>query len=83
MKIYNSYILTVATLLFLTTVILVATGQNSLDIYYTIYIIEALIVTELYVYFNTEVRRGLNLVACILFGGFLGVVVLQVISIVI
>ena len=81
MKIYNSYILTVATLLLLTTVILVATGQDSLDIYYTIYIIEALIVTELYVYFNAKVRRGLNLVACILFGGFLGVVALQVINI--
>lgn len=81
MKIYNSYIITVAALLFLTTVLLVATGQNSLDIYYTIYIIEALIVTELYVYFNAKVRRGLNLVAGILFGGFLGVVALQVINI--
>ena len=81
MKIYNRYILTVATLLFLTTVLLVATGQNSLDIYYTIYVIEALIVTELYVYFNAKVRRGLNLIACILFGGFLGIVALQVINI--
>lgn len=81
MKIYNRYILTVATLLLLTTVILVATKQNSLGIYYTIYVIEALIVTELYVYFNTKVRRGLNLIACILFGGFLGIVALQVINI--
>ena len=79
MKIYNSYILIIAVLLLLTTVILVATGQNSLDIYYTAYVIEALIVTELYVYFNAKARRGLNLVSTILFGGFLVVVSLQVI----
>ena len=78
MKIYNSYILIIAFLLLLTTVILVATGQNSLDIFYTIYIIEALIVTELYVYFNTKARRGLNLVSAILFGGFLFIVSLEV-----
>jgi len=80
-KIYNSYILIIALLLLLTTVILVATGQNSLDIYYTVYIIEALIVTELYVYFNAKARRGLNLVSAILFGGFLFFVSLQVIKI--
>lgn len=81
MKIYNNYILIVAILFLLTTVILVATGQNSLDIYYTVYIIEALIVTELYVYFNAKARRGLNLVSAILFAGFLYIVALQVIKI--
>jgi len=80
-KIYNSYILIIALLLLLTTVILVAVGQNSLDIFYTVYIIEALIVTELYVYFNTKARRGLNLVSAILFGGFLFIVSLEVIKI--
>ena len=81
MKIYNSYILIITVLLLLTTVILVATGQNSLDIYYTVYVIEALIVTQLYVYFNAKARRGLNLVSTILFGGFLVIVSLQVIKI--
>ncbi len=81
MKIYNSYILLVALLLLLTTVILVAMGQNSLDIYYTIYVIEALIVTELYVYFNAKARRGLNFVSAILFGGFFFIVTLEVIRI--
>jgi len=80
-KIYNSYILIIAILLLLTTVILVALGQNSLDVYYTTYVIEALIVTELYVYFNTKARRGLSLVSAILFGGFLVIVSLQVIKI--
>ncbi len=81
MKIYNNYILIIAGLLLLTTVILVATGQNSLDIYYTVYVIEALIVTELYVYFNAKARRGLTMVSTILFGGFLVIVSLQVIRI--
>ena len=82
MKIYNSYILIIAVLLLLTTVILVAMGQNSLDIYYSVYIIEALIVTELYVYFNAKARRGLAMVSTILFGGFLVILFLQVIKIV-
>ena len=81
MKIYNNYILTVTVLLLLTTVILVAVGQASLDIYYTLYIIEALIVTELYVYFNAKARRGLSLVSTLLFGGFLVIVAQQVIKI--
>lgn len=81
MKIYNNYILTISILLLLTTIILVAWGQNSLDVYYSMYIIEALIVTELYVYFNAKARRGLNLVSAILFGGFLVIVSLKVIKI--
>ena len=81
MKIYNRYILTVAFLLLLTTIILIASGQNSLDIYYTVYVIEALIITELYVYFNKRARRGLTLVSTMLFGGFAIALCLQVIKI--
>lgn len=81
MKLYNSYILIVAVLLLLTTVILAVMKQEALDVYYTIYILEALVVTELYVYFNSKARRGLSLVSAILFGGFLFVVSLEVIKI--
>ena len=80
MKIYNNYIITIALLLLLTTVILIATGQNSLDVYYTIYILEALTVTQLYAYFNSKARRGLTLVSAILLGGFAFVLYLQVIK---
>ena len=80
MKLYNNYILTVAILLMLTTVILVALGQDSLGIYYSSYIIEALVVTELFVHFNTRARRGLSLVSTVLFGGLLLIVSLQVIN---
>ena len=81
MKIYNSYILIVAALLLLTTVILAVIGQEALDVYYTIYIIEALVVTELYVFLNPKARRGLSLISAVLFGGFVFVVSLEVIKI--
>jgi hypothetical protein len=81
LKIYNSYILTVAVLLLFSTVIMVALGQNSLDIYYTVYVIEALIVSELYVYFSARARRGLGLVSTVLFAGFIFIVSLQVIRV--
>jgi hypothetical protein len=80
MRIYNHYVLTIAFSLLLTTVILIATGQNSLDIYYTVYVIEALIVTELYVYFNNRARRGLTLVSTGLFGGFAIVIVFHILK---
>ena len=82
MKIYNNYILAVAIALLVTTIILAATGQHPLDLYYTLYIIEAFIVTELYIHFSAKAKRGLNQISLILFGGFLAVVALQVIKIV-
>lgn len=81
MKIYNRYILSVALLLLLTTVILIGSGQNSLDIYYTIYVLEALVITELYAYFNNKARRGLNYVSTMLFGGFVIGLCFQVLKI--
>jgi len=81
MKMYNGYILTVAILLLLTTVILVALGQNYLENYYIAYIVEALIVTEIYVHFNAKARRALNLVNTMLFGGFLVILSVEVVKI--
>lgn len=81
MKIYNNYILVVASLLLLTTVILAAYGVASLDVYYTLYVIEALIVTELYVYFNSRARRSLTVVSTVLFAGFVVIVASAVLNI--
>lgn len=78
MRIYNTYILIVATLLLVTTVILIALEQNDLGVYFTLFTIEALVVTELYVHLSTKARRGLNLVAVVLFAGFLSIVGVQV-----
>jgi type IV secretory pathway component VirB8 len=78
MRLYNRYVLTVAVFLLLTTVILIATGQNSLDIYFTAYVIEALVITELHVYINNKARRGLAYVSTMLFGGFAIALCLQI-----
>jgi len=78
---YNRYILTVAIILLLTTVIMIAAGQNSLDIYFTVYVIEALVITELYVYINNKARRGLTYVSTVLFGGFTIALCLQIVRI--
>jgi len=80
-RLYNRYILTVALILLLTTVILIAFGQNALDIYLTVYIIEALLITELFVYINKKARRGLAYVSTILFGGFIVTLCFQIIRI--
>ena len=82
MKTYNKYIIVVAILLLLTTVILAAMGNTTLDIYYTLYALEALIVTELYVHFNDKARHGLGFVSVILLAGFLVTVSLQIVKIV-
>lgn len=74
MKIYNSYIITVASLLLLTTVILVAFSVTLLEIYYVLYVVEALVITELYVYFSPNARRGLNTIGFMLFFGFVVIV---------
>jgi hypothetical protein len=78
MSIYNRYVVSVAILLLITTVLLVATGQSSLDVYYSLYVVEALIVTELFVYFNKRSRRALHSVSICLFLGFLTVLAIQV-----
>lgn len=81
MRIYNIYILTVTVLLLLTTVILTALGNRAISVYYTVFILEALVVTELFVYFNARARRGLNLANVVLFGGLSVIVGLQIIRI--
>ena len=78
MTIYNRYFITVASVLLSTTVILIAAGQTSLDMFYSLYVVEALIITELFVYFNKKSRRVLNIVSVMLFGGFGIVLCLQV-----
>ena len=81
MKIYNRYILWLASLFLLTTVILAAFGQQQLDLYFSVYLIEGLALTELFVYLNPRARRGLNWVSYLLFAGFLGIVTAEVIRI--
>ena len=82
MRIYNRYIIALALVLTLTTVIIASFGQDSLDVYYTVYAIEALALTEIYVYFTPRARRGLSVVSGILLVGFMVIVGLAVAEII-
>ena len=81
MTIYNRYILSLLCLLLVTTVVLIAVGYSAIETYYTIYITEAFIITELFVYFSKEARRWLTWVGAVLFAGFLLVLSVEVIRI--
>ena len=78
MRIYNRYIVSLALLFTLTTVMMAAYGQNRLDAYFTVYLIEALVLTELYVYINPKARKGLGLITAVLFVGFASIVIFQI-----
>ena len=78
MRAYNRYVLSLAVVLLLTTLALVAAGVQKLADYYTLYVLEALVITELFVYFNRRARRGLTLVSIVLFAGFLAIVAARV-----
>jgi uncharacterized membrane protein len=78
LSLYNRYILTVSICLLLSTVIMIAVGLDSLQVYFTIYVFEALVVTELYVYFNRKAHRALTYVTTLLFAGFIIAMGLQI-----
>jgi len=78
-RIYNRYILIVTLVLLLSTLVLIAMGQTSLSTYYIVYILEALVITELYIHFNAKARRGLSSIGAILFGGFLFVICVELV----
>ena len=82
MRIYNRYIMTVVTLLLVTTVIMVACKVTSLENYYSVYVLETLVATEVYGYcgFSIRARRGLHTVSVVLFLGFIGVLVIRVVK---
>jgi hypothetical protein len=82
MRFFNRYIITVAFVLLATVVVLVALGKDELWLYYSLMIIEALAVTELYAYLNTKAQRALTSVGFLLFAGFLVAVAQKVLAII-
>jgi hypothetical protein len=82
-KIYNRYILIIASLFLLTTVILIAMEQHELEIYFILYIVEALVVTQLHVNLNPKARAGLSVINTLLFSCFIVIVISKIIGILI
>lgn len=81
MTLYNRYLVILAALFFLSTTILAAYGQDRLDAYFTVYVIEYLITTLLFVYLDPRARRLLDDAGYVLFGGFMLIVILKVVEI--
>lgn len=81
MRVYNRYLTTLALLFTAATVLLAAYGQQALDLYFSIYLIEYLATTLVFAYLSPSARRLLNIMGFILFGGFLGIVAIKVIEI--
>ena len=81
MRVYNSFIATLALAFALITAVMAAYEVNTLDSYFTVYTIALLVTTALYVTFSPKARRALSLVGMVAFGGFLVVVALKVVEI--
>lgn len=78
MTLYNRYLVILAALFFLSTSIMAAYDQDRLDAYFTVYVIEYLITTLLFVYLDPKARRLLDAAGYVLFGGFMLIVILKV-----
>ncbi len=81
MILYNRYLVTLAALFGVSTALLAAYRQEKLDAYFTLYVIEYLVVTLLFAYLHPRARRLLDALGYLLFGGFLVIVILKVVEI--
>lgn len=81
MTLYNRYLLILATLFSLSTVVLAAYGVDRLDAYFTVYVLEFLVTTLLFVSLDRRAKHLLDLAGYALFAGFLVVVAAKVYAI--
>lgn len=81
MTLYNRYILIMAVVFCITSVIFAIADVSSISPCLTIYVVESLILTELFIYLNPKTRRNLNRINVILFGLFLALVAVEVVGI--
>jgi len=81
-KIYDYYIIILAGLFLITTVILAALNETRLGFCFFIYLIETLTLNELCIYLNPGARRSLNTVNYVLFAGFSFIVAAEVVKII-
>lgn len=80
MRAYNRYIVSLGVILLLTTVLLSVWGQTRLDLYFSIYLLESLILTTLFIHLAPRARKGLEMLGYVLFAGFLVIVTLKVVE---
>jgi TRAP-type C4-dicarboxylate transport system permease small subunit len=78
LRIYNRYILYLATATGVLNVALAFAGQGDLGVYFALDVIAYLVITLLYVYLNPRARRALDTIGYTLFSGFLVIVAIKV-----
>ncbi|MCD6567295.1 MAG: hypothetical protein J7K94_00950 [Dehalococcoidia bacterium] len=70
MRIYDNYIIILTGLLLATAVIFAFLEETHLDLCFSVFLIETLILNELCIYLNPRAKKGLNTVNYMLFAGF-------------
>ena len=63
-----------------TTVVLTALEVDALDLYYTVYVIECLVVNQLFFVFSPKTRPGLNIVSIILTIGIVIIIFIKILE---
>jgi len=76
--IYNRYILIMALVFSITSVIFAIADVASLGLCLSIYVIESLVLTQLFIYLNPKAKQNLNRVNVVLFGLFLMLVAVEI-----
>ena len=78
MTLYNRYILIMALIFGITALIFAISAVVNLGLCITVYVIESLILTELFIYLNPRAKRNLSRVNIFLFALFLMLVATKV-----
>jgi heme/copper-type cytochrome/quinol oxidase subunit 4 len=81
-RIYDSYIITLTGLLLATAVAFAFVAESRLDICFSVFLIEVLIVNELFIHLNSRAKKGLNAVNYLLFAGFGIIIVDKIIEVI-
>ena len=82
MTLYNRYILFMALILGITSIIFAATAISELELCFSIYFIECLMFTELFIHLNPKAKRNLNRVNYVFLTLFMVVVATKVAEII-
>ena len=83
MRIYNRYLLALTLFVLVTTILLTLKNEDRLDIFFSVFMIEYLVVTMIFAYFNPRARRLNGFLGGILLLVFLAMVTLKAVEILI
>jgi hypothetical protein len=81
MTITDRYVIVLATLLLGTSAVFAWTGETRINLYVSVFVIETLVVNQLFVWLNRRARAALSVVERILVVCFAAIVVAEVVRI--